>query len=98
DSITWNLNVNKPGRYRLHITYAALPSWAGQGFRIEAGETALEAETAGTGDWYDFGTFDLGTVNLVETEGQVLEIRPVGRVNENLMYFREIVLKPIDRD
>ena len=98
DSITWNLNVNKPGRYRLYITYAALPSWAGQEFRIVAGETALDADTAGTGDWYDFGTFDLGTVNLVETEGQVLEIRPGGRVNENLMYFREIVLKPIDRD
>ena len=98
DSISWNLNVDEPGRYRVSVSYAALPSWAGQEFRIKAGETALVFETAGTGDWYDFKTFDLGIVNLDDQEGMFLEIRPGGWIGEKLMYFREILLEPIEQN
>ena len=94
DSITWNLKVNKPGRFRVRLTYAALPAWAGQKFRVEAGAESMEADTEATGGWYDYGTFDLGTINLDASEGQFLEIRPVGQVRENLMYFKEILLEP----
>jgi hypothetical protein len=54
----------------------------------------MEADTEATGGWYDYGTFDLGTINLDASEGQSLEIRPLGRVRENLMYFKEIILLP----
>lgn len=98
DSVSWNLKEPKPGSYRLGITYAALPSWAGLKFRIEAGETVLEAETVPTGDWYDYKTFHLGTVTLDAGEGQALVINPVSAVPNLFMYLKEIILEPEKRN
>jgi len=94
DFVKWNLKVSSPGNYKVSIKYASLPSWAGQGFKVSVGGKSLEAETLGTGDWYEYAGFDLGTVNLGEGEAVTLEVRPEGQVRQNLMYFKEILLEP----
>ncbi len=94
DSITWNLKADKPGLFRLRLTCSVLPDWAGQRYRIEVGDESLEATTEATGGWYDYGKFDLGTINLNASDGQSLVIRPMDQVRENLMYFKEIILFP----
>ena len=98
DSVSWNLEVPEPGSYRLGITYSALPSWAGQKFRVEAAGKAVESETAATGDWYDYKTFYLGRVTLDGGERQVLKVSPAGPVQDYLMYFKEITLEPEGRN
>ena len=94
DSVKWNLRVAAPGMYSLRIKYAVLPSWAGQRFTVSVDGVSLNAETLGTGDWYDYADFELGTVSLAGGEDSAIEIRPEGPVREHLMYLKEIVLEP----
>jgi len=94
DYVKWNLQVSGPGRYKVSIKYAALPAWAGQRFKVILGGNVLGAETQGTGDWYDYASFDLGSVNLGKGGTEVLEVRPEGPVRDLLMYFKEIILEP----
>jgi len=94
DYVEWHLGVTRPGSYRVRITYSVLPSRAGHGFRASAGRERLEARTEGTGDWYDYRTFDLGSLSLGREDDQVLDLSPVESCAENLMFLKELILEP----
>jgi len=95
DRVSWNLRLDESGSFRILASYAALPAWRGQEFVLTVDGCAIEAETSGTGSWYEYQTFDLGIVNLGSPGSKVLEFGPKGTVRDMLMYLREIRLEPV---
>ncbi len=94
DTISWNANVNWPGLFEVTITYAAQPAWDGQPFTIEVDGKQLQATVKSTGDSYQYKSFFLGTLSIVEPGQHSVVIRPAADINHDLMYFRAMTMKP----
>jgi alpha-L-fucosidase len=94
DRVSWNLLVSQPGRYRLRLRYAARAASAGRKYVVEIGEQHLQNSIETTGNWYQYKTFDLGTVTLAKSGPLKVVIRPAGAGKENLMYFESLTLAP----
>lgn len=97
DGITWHIDVARPGEFEVKITYAANQGWAGQDYIIEAGGTQLDAKVERTGDWYEYQTFSPGTITLTQAGEHTVRIVPKSSVPENLMYFKEMELVPVNQ-
>jgi alpha-L-fucosidase len=94
DTVRWTFEIHRPGSFQVEIEYAALSAWQGRAFTVTIDETALEAEVAATGDWYEYGRFDLGTVDLLDPGRHTVAIRPSGDGASPLMYLRGLRLVP----
>jgi alpha-L-fucosidase len=94
DQLSWNLLVSQPGKYRLRLRYAAKPAWAGRKFVVEVGGQRIERPVEATGDWYQYKSFDLGTVTLARKGPLRVVIHPAAAGPENLMYFESLTLEP----
>ena len=93
DEIVWHLDVSNPGTFAVEITYAAMEDRVGGPYEIGAGDSRVTAEVEPTGDWYEYETFRLGTIDLAGGP-QTVEIHPRRELSEDLMYFKAIELKP----
>jgi alpha-L-fucosidase len=96
DRVSWNLLVSQPGHYRLRLRYAARAESAGRKYVVEIGEQRLQNSVETTGDWYQYKTFDLGTVTLARSGPLKVVIRPAEAGKENLMYFESLTLHPVE--
>jgi alpha-L-fucosidase len=94
DQVSWNLLVSQPGRYRLRLRYAAREASARRKYVVEIGEQRLQNSVETTGDWYQYKTFELGTVTLAKNGPLKVVIRPAEAGTENLMYFESLTLEP----
>ena len=94
DTIVWHVDVTKPGKFDVTITYAADAEWTGQPYVVQVGKTELEAEVQPTGKSYEYKTFSLGTIQIKQPGRHQLLIRPAKKLNNDLMYFRALELKP----
>ncbi len=95
DSITWRLLVSQAGNYQVRIRYAARNEWAGSKYVVSVGPQTLAAVVEATGDWYQYRTFDLGTVKISEAGPYAVSVRPAAASDHNLMYFQSLVLEPV---
>lgn len=95
DSITWHLLVSQTGRYRVTIRYAARSQWARGRFLVALGERQVPAEVQATGEWYQYKSFDLGTVEITKAGEYRVSVRPAAAFDHNLMYFQSLELRPI---
>lgn len=97
DTITWHFNINKPGTFEVMITYAASKEWEGREYTVSVGHELLTSKVKYTGDWYEYKTFRIGTVNLKDSEKYTLTIKPESSSKDYLMYFKSIQLITIDK-
>jgi alpha-L-fucosidase len=95
DQVRWNLLVSQPGPYRLRVRYAARAGWAGRKYVVELGGRKIEGVVQTTGDWYQYRTFDLGTVTLQPKGLLAVSMHPTEAGRENLMYFESLWLEPV---
>ena len=96
DTITWYFNLHRPGLYKAEITYAANEEWKGRKYSVSAGGNIITPVVENTGDWYEYKTFTIGTVNLRNTGTGTLIISPDEYSKNSLMYFKSIKLIPVD--
>jgi alpha-L-fucosidase len=92
DTIAWHLDVAKPWIFKVHITYAARDEQQGRAYVVSVGGQQLSAQVQDTGDWYDYQTFSIGTVELPEAGRYTLTIRPANSSEADLMYFKTLQL------
>jgi alpha-L-fucosidase len=95
DSVTWHLLVSQTGSYKVSIRYAARKDWGGNKYVVTVGSQSLTAAVEPTGDWYEYKTFDLGTVKVPKAAEYVVSIRPAAASDHNLMYFQSLVLEAV---
>jgi alpha-L-fucosidase len=94
DRVSWNVLVSQPGRYRVIVRYAAKPEWAGRKYVIQYGSEAMNGTVQATGDWYQYKSFDLGTVALPRKGPLAIVMHPAEPRPDNLMYFESLSLEP----
>jgi len=82
----------KAGEYEVELTYGA--SAAGNGYTIEAGDSALVGKTEKTGDLRKYKALPIGRIALAAGDVSV-SIKPAGKIEGALMNLRELTLKPV---
>jgi hypothetical protein len=85
--------VGRTGAYRVKIRYAAPKEHAGRTYIVAVGPHEISAEVRATGDWFQYATFDLGTVTIARAGTYVVTVRPAGAAGRELMYFKSLTLE-----
>lgn len=95
DIAEWMIKINKPGIFKVNITYAANKEWDGEKYEIAAGNQVIRQSVVHTGDWYDYHEFPAGYLEFPEAGVIRLTIRPADQSTTNLMYLKSIRLDPV---
>ena len=89
------IHINKPGKFRVNITYAANKEWNEKKYEIAAGNNLIRQSVFSTGDWYEYHEFPAGYLEFPEAGVIRLTIRPAEQSTTNLMYLKSIRLDPV---
>jgi alpha-L-fucosidase len=95
DAATWRLLISQAGTYSVRIKYAARAASAGAKYVVAVGGQSRNGRVVPTGDWYEYKTFDLGTVKVDKAGEYVVTVRPAAASDHNLMYLQSVVLWPL---
>jgi len=95
DYVSWEFRVDKPATFKIGITYACASGSAGSEYRVSVGGKTLNGTVRGTGDWTDFVTEELGTVELAAQGRYTLTVTPVRMPRGAVMNLRAIQLSPV---
>lgn len=96
DKASWILDVQKPGKYKLEITYSAPETNVGSKYSVKAGENVLSAKIEKTGLDFDYKTFNLGEIDFPTSGKSEIIVDPDENLENDLMYFKSIKLIPVD--
>jgi hypothetical protein len=96
DTATWYLTVSSAGNYRLKLRYAARNEWKDGQYLITVGSHELKGPVKPTGDWYQYTTFDAGTISFPKAGQYKLELKPAQAYSHYLMYFHSLTLEPAE--
>jgi alpha-L-fucosidase len=95
DSAEWFIHVDRPGKFRMNITYAANKEWEGKKFEIVIGTSTIKSCVLFTGDWFVYHNFPVGYVELKNSGDYTVTIRPEESGDTYLMYLNSITLNPV---
>jgi predicted phosphodiesterase len=95
DTVSWQLQVGRAGRYIVSLVYGLAPQAGGSGFVVTCGTSKLSHATPlkDTGSWYTFEFTTLGPLDLPAGIATV-ELKATGKINGGLMNLRELRLQP----
>lgn len=92
DSVSWKVNIAKPGIFKADIVSATVH--AGGVLALEAPGTVLTGDVPKTGDWGKFTQIRLGTIEISHAGVQTLRLRPKDSANWKPINLRELTLTP----
>lgn len=95
DATDWIIQVNKPGMFRVNISYGAEKLVEGKPYEITNGSSSLKSTVLPAGD-YKFHDFPLGYFNFPKSGKYTLTIRPLSSDSLNLMFLNTITLSPVN--
>jgi alpha-L-fucosidase len=95
DSASWDIEIDKPGTFRVKITYSANAEWKDKPYEITTGSESIKAAVVYTGGLFDYQTMPVGYVKFPGKGRHTLSIRPLSSENSYLMYLRSITLEPV---
>jgi alpha-L-fucosidase len=96
DTATWQVRIPKSGAYNLRVRYAAQPDWKGGNYAITVAGKSVAGTVEATGDWYEYGDFDLGRMEIPSGQ-QKVTIGPDASLPHYLMYFESLELTPVEK-
>lgn len=96
DLAQWQVRVEKPGTFRVEVTYACAPDSGDSEYVVVVGNQAVVGKTKVTGGWQTYETVDLGTINIPQAGVVNAMVRGLRKPGLALMNLRSIVLKPRD--
>lgn len=92
EQAVWTLNVRRPGRYQVRISYGCRPQDAGGILELRAEDQRLTFEVQATATANQFRSDVVGTINLAETGPAQLTAAVVSAPGSELMRLRHIQL------
>ena len=96
DTATWILSVSVASKYAIKIRYAASKEWKDGQYVLTVGSHQLKGPVKPTGDWYQYATFDAGTIAFPKAGQYKLELRPAEKYSHYLMYLDSLTLEPLE--
>ena len=96
DSSKWRVDVTRPGRYEVILSYGCAPADAGSRLRVSIGNSKLDHTTQATAGRELFRPLSVGTIDL--TRGRAtLEIKPLKIVGKELFALHKVWLKRMEQ-
>jgi hypothetical protein len=95
DYVSWNVNVTRPGKFKVSITYSCAAGAEGSGFTVEATDQKLEGKSQSTGSWASYRTDELGTIELPGTGKCLIAVKPKSEPRWKVIGLKSVVLEPI---
>jgi alpha-L-fucosidase len=94
DSANWDIQIDKPGTYKVNIAYSASKEWKDKPYEITAGSSSVKAAVVYTGALFEYSNIPLGYVTFGKAGKYTLSIKPLSSSDSYLMYLRSISLEP----
>jgi hypothetical protein len=91
DEASWTIDVTKPVKYALSMTYAVEASAAGDRFEVAIANHKLNGTVISTRTWENYQTVKLGEVDLPIGQHRVT-MRPVAKPKSALLDLKELRL------
>ena len=98
DYVSWPVQIEKPGRYDIEITFACDYLSAGSDFVLAIGDQKLTGRVSGTGE--EAKTYDVTKLPsiVIDKPGTLLvTLKPVRKPGDTVMNLRSVALRPSDR-
>jgi alpha-L-fucosidase len=95
DTAEWIVNISKPGKFKLSLTYSATREMEGQPFKINAGGTVIKSRVIETGGWFEYTEVPVGYIELNKAGNYTVTMEPVSDSGNYLMYLRSVTLSPV---
>jgi len=92
DWVSWTVQVDKPGTFDVHLTYAAAPDSGGATYAVCAGEHKVVGKVAATGGWSDFKTVRVGQLTIADGGTVVVALKPRTKPNLAVMNLKAVTL------
>lgn len=96
DFAEWIVSTDKPGKFRLDISYSAPREWEGKKFEIFIGDKRFERTVSCTGELFEFYEFSVGYATITSAGNFTVKIRPKDVSDSWLMYLRSLTLIPVE--
>jgi alpha-L-fucosidase len=100
DSATWEFQVDKPGIFRINITYAADRESEGRPYQISVGSLSVQPKVIYTGSMFDtlpeYRNLPVGFFEFKQPGEYSLTMRPLSSNDSNLLYLKSLVLQPVE--
>ncbi|MBI5095279.1 MAG: alpha-L-fucosidase [Candidatus Hydrogenedentes bacterium] len=93
DTVSWEFNLSKAGKYQVAVTYACEPAAAGAEFTIECGGKKVDGKVTETANWGKYKTEPVGVIELAKTGKQTLTVAPKSAPHGAVMNLKSVVLK-----
>jgi len=94
DFVTWDITVDRPGRFEVEVTYACEPAAAGAEYIVEVGGKSVSGKVADTGGWGAFKGEKLGVIEIADGGLRTVTVRPTAMPGFAVMNLRGVVLRP----
>ncbi len=95
DFVSWNVNVMKPGKFKVVVTYSCDDGAQGSAFSVEAGDQKLEGKSLATGSWETYRSDDLGVIELAKSGKCTIAVKPKTEPKWRVIGLKSVVLVPI---
>ena len=94
DWVTWEVNVPKPGKFKVSATYACVNPIT-TGLYLTTGTQRAVLKAKSTEDWKKYETADAGTVEITAAGVQTFNAKPVKTSSWKDIKLREFKLEPV---
>jgi alpha-L-fucosidase len=93
--VSWDFILKTPGRFDVEVTFACPEGDAGSEYTVAVGKEKVSGKVENTGDWGDFDSRKIGTINLSAPGQLTLSVRPNTMVGGAVMNLKSVKLLPI---
>jgi hypothetical protein len=93
DHAVWNIEVSRPGKYKVWLDYACAVDSAGNNLVLESGDSRLIGKVAGTRGWEVYRQIQVGVIQM-QRGGQQIVFRSSSRLAGKLLDLKSIWLAP----
>jgi len=90
DWIEWKADFQATGRYKVMITYAAIPGWEDGVYAISNGSEIIHGPVIPTKGWYEYKAEQAGLLEIKETGVATIRLFPKKELKHYMMYFRHL--------
>jgi alpha-L-fucosidase len=96
DSVEWKIRINKPGKFKVNITYSASKEWGGKLFDVLMNDNVvIEGRIVETNGLFDYYEFPVGYIEIPESGEFNLSVRPKSSGESYFMYLQSISVIPV---
>lgn len=98
DAVDWDIQVDKPGIFKIIISYAANKESEDKPYKITVSNSSLKSVVVYTGNLFEYHSLPVGYVNFKKRGKYTLTIRPLTTSDSYLMYLNSITLVPVQSE